>query len=125
MQDLLYKYAADVENLFYFWPDWNSYARLDVFHTSFSTKEVTFLVCLPKNVKSQMINYQILNICRSLLAVVAEHGFLSPQFLTVSLMRVPIRSFGETNSALLRTRNGIYIQGLRTGGGQRPPPVLR
>ena len=57
-----------------------------------------------------MINYQILNfnICRTLLAVVAEHGFLSPQFLTVSLMRVPIRSFGETNSALLRTRNATY-----------------
>ena len=57
-----------------------------------------------------MINYQILNfnICHTLLAVVAEHGFLSPQFLTVSLMRVPIRSFGETNSALLRTRNATY-----------------
>ena len=68
------------------------------------------LIFLPKNVKSQMIDYQILNfnICRTLLAVVAEHGFLSPQFLTLSLMRVPIRSFGETNSALLRTRNATY-----------------
>ena len=28
----------------YFWPDWNYYARLGVFHTIFSSKEVTFLV---------------------------------------------------------------------------------
>ena len=48
----------------YFWPDWSSYVRLGVFHTIFSTKKVAFLF-FPKNL-SQILNFQILNICRVL-----------------------------------------------------------
>ena len=48
----------------YFWPDWNFYARLGVFHTIFSTKEVTFLF-FSQNL-TQILHCQILNICRVL-----------------------------------------------------------
>ena len=49
----------------YFWPDWNSYVRLGVFNTIFSTKEVTFLF-FPPNLSLKILNHQILHICRLL-----------------------------------------------------------
>ena len=49
----------------YFWPDWNSDVRLGVFHTIFCTKEVTFYFFFQN--LTQILNSQILNICRVLL----------------------------------------------------------
>ena len=46
-----------------FWPDWDCYARLGVFHTIFSTK-VAFLF-FPQKL-TLILNYHILNICRVL-----------------------------------------------------------
>ena len=48
----------------YFWTDWNSYVWLGVFHAIFSTKKSNSSF-FPKY-QSQILNYQILRICRVL-----------------------------------------------------------
>ena len=47
------------------------FVRLGVFHTVFSTKEVTFLFFFPKSL-FQIHNYQIFNICRVLYPIVLK-----------------------------------------------------
>ena len=61
----------------YFWPDWNSYVRLSVFHTIFNTKEVTCL-CFPKKLRLKFLIIRFLtsvaycNIAR-LVVLTAQH----------------------------------------------------
>ena len=63
-----------------FWPDWNSYLRLGVSYTSFSTKR-SHSHFSPKS-QSQILNYQILNICRLLYNTKLLHMKLSSPTIT-------------------------------------------
>ena len=54
--------VRDMLRISYIWPDWNSHVRLGVFHTIFSTKRYIS----PPKFQLQIVNNQILNICRIL-----------------------------------------------------------
>ena len=59
-QYLYYCSTRQMLRISYFWPDWNSYARQDVFHTISSTKRSHSFVFFSKNLKTQIMNNQIL-----------------------------------------------------------------
>ena len=63
----------------YFWPDWNYSVRLGLFHTIFSTKGSHFF--FPSESHYQIINYQIIIICR-VLRTVYKHSYHTADILT-------------------------------------------
>ena len=59
-----YSSTRQMLRISFFWPDWNSYVRLGVFHTIFSTKRSHSF--FPPQTCLKFFDDQILNICRVL-----------------------------------------------------------